>query len=164
MARGDSSGAQGSRDMKSKARFVSWEIVEPHGDNPHILTEISHTALKFTVEVNDKVSKGHHGIVLYDRDRNIVWGWATNDVELLPGEHEFRYAFPMLPLRPGPYAWLVSLWEEGRQLDAWECLPEMIVATEGHQHPRDEFSGVLNIPSAFEIQERVVTAVPKGPV
>jgi len=72
-------------------------------------------------------------------------------VKLGIGEHEFRYTFPMLPLRPGPYSWQVSLYDEGEQLDAWDCVPEMIIATEGHQHPDDEWNGVLNIPSEFTI-------------
>ena len=50
------------------------------------------------------------------------------------GEHDLCYTFPMLPLRPGPYYWVVSLYDDGNQLDAWDGVPEMVVATEGHQH------------------------------
>ena len=70
-----------------------------------------------------------------------------------PGVHSFTYTFPMLPLRPGAYAWLVSLYEDGELLDAWDCLPEMNIATRVYQHARDEWSGILNVPSEFSIHE-----------
>jgi hypothetical protein len=84
----------------------------------------------------------------------LIWGWAADNVNLGIGQHELRYTFPMLPLRPGPYTWLVSLWEEWVQIDVWDCLPEMIVATKSQQHARDEFNGLLNIPSQFEVSQR----------
>jgi hypothetical protein len=68
------------------------------------------------------------------------------------GRHELAYWFPMLPLKPGPYSWYVTLWEDEDLIDSCELIPEMIVATENHQHPRDEWSGHLNVPTRFEIQ------------
>jgi hypothetical protein len=57
----------------------------------------------------------------------------------------------MLPLRPGLYTWLVALYEKGQPIDIWDCVPEMMVATENFQHPQDQWSGILNIPVAFEV-------------
>jgi hypothetical protein len=37
--------------------------------------------------------------------------------------------------------------------DLWDCLPEMIVATPNFQHARDEWSGVLNVPSEMRLAE-----------
>jgi len=79
----------------------------------------------------------------------LIWGWAAYNFEMQPGMHEFSYKFPMLPLRPGPYAWLVSLYDDQEEIDVWECVPEMIVATETRQHTYDHWNGVLNIPSEF---------------
>ena len=63
----------------------------------------------------------------------------------------------MLPLRPGPYAWLVSLYDEMvEEVDAWDCLPEMVVAAQVHQHPLDHWNGVLNIPTELSILAKVV--------
>jgi hypothetical protein len=31
-------------------------------------------------------------------------------------------------------------------------VPDMIIATEGHQHPQDEWNGILNVPCQFEIR------------
>jgi hypothetical protein len=53
----------------------------------------------------------------------------------------------MLPLKPGPYWWVVSLYELNEMLDVWYCTPEMNVATDNHQHPTDEWNGILNIPT-----------------
>jgi hypothetical protein len=64
----------------------------------------------------------------------------------------------MLPLRPGTYQWQVSIWEDTEMLDMWDCLPEMNVATEVHQHYSDEWNGVLNIPSRFSyLREEEIT-------
>ena len=59
----------------------------------------------------------------------------------------------MLPLRPGVYSWQVSLWNEDGMLDLWNCSPELIVASENHQHPLDKWNGILNMPSTMEIHE-----------
>jgi len=45
----------------------------------------------------------------------------------------------------------VSLYDDEDEIDVWECLPEMIVATESRQHTYDHWSGVLNIPSEFSL-------------
>jgi lipopolysaccharide transport system ATP-binding protein len=155
MTRGDMDSASLDRKHQGKARFVSWEMLEPQGNSGHILSRLGPVTLRISIDVFQPVQGGHHGIILYDHERRLIWGWATDNVTLGIGRHELRYTFPMLPLRPGPYAWLVSLWEEGEQVDVWDCLPEMIVATEPHQHARDEFNGILNIPSQFEVREQI---------
>jgi len=156
MSRGDQNGNATKRaeGVAAKARFAGWEVVEPRGGQANILCGMGTATVRFWVEINEPVREGHHGCALFNHDRELIWAWATDNVNLGVGEHEFRYTFPMLPLRPGPYSWQVSLYDEGEQLDAWDCVPEMIIATEGHQHPEDEWNGVLNIPSRFEIRSR----------
>jgi lipopolysaccharide transport system ATP-binding protein len=152
MARGDTNGHSQVRGAGSKARFLRWEISEPRGDNPHLLTEIATTTIKFALEVHQAVRKGHHGIALRNLDQQLIWAWAADDLDLAAGEQELCYIFPMLPLRPGPYTWHVSLYEDGKLLDYWDCFPEMVVATEAHQHRSDEWNGILNVPSRFAIR------------
>ena len=149
MARGDSNGAQQHRGPGTKARFVKWEIAEPCGDDPHILTKLGPTTIKFTLQVHKPIQNGHHGIALFNAERQLMWGRATDGVQLDTGDHELVYAFPMLPLRPGPYSWLVSLYEDAKELDVWECTPEMNVGVENYQHQFDSWNGVLNIPASF---------------
>jgi len=152
MARGETSLAGSRAERQShKGHFERWEIVEPRGDAGHILRGLGPVTVSFVVEVDEPVRAGHHGCALFSRDRELIWAWATDDVKLEAGVHAFRYTFPMLPVRPGPYSWQVSLYDEGEQLDTWDCVPEMIIATEGHQHSDDEWNGVLNLRAEFAI-------------
>jgi ABC-type polysaccharide/polyol phosphate transport system ATPase subunit len=142
-----------TRGSAAKARFVKWEITEPRVENPHLLAEITTTTVKFVVEVTQHIRHGHHGIALRNLDQQLVWAWAADEVNLPPGTCDLCYTFPMLPLRPGPYSWHVSLYDEGNLVDYWDGVPQMIVATEIHQHRSDEWNGILNIPSTFAVQE-----------
>lgn len=132
--------------------FVGWEIVEPRVENPCVLTTAGQVRVKFVLRLSKPVADGIHGIALFNHERQLMWGWAKYHFQLDEGLHEFHYSFPTLPLRPGVYSWQVSLFDQDRQVDIWECYPEMIIATEGHQHLRDEWNGVLNVPCAFGVK------------
>ena len=151
MARGGTNSPSQDRGAGTKGRFLKWEIAGPPGGDPHVLTTLGPVTVKFILQINKPIQNGHHGIALFNLDRQLIWGWAKDGIELNAGENELRYTFPMLPVRPGPYTWLVSLYDEGIEVDAWECLPEMSVATEIYQHGHDRWSGVLNVPSEFTI-------------
>src|SRR5690349_10127611 len=157
MARGDSNAKQQHRGSGTKARFLKWEISKPLSDSPHRLDTFGPVIVKFAVEISKAFSNAVHGIALYNHDRQLIWGLATYNFELMPGTHEFEYRFPMLPLRPGPYSWLVSLFDDDEEVDVWDCVPEMIVATESRQHRYDEWNGVLNIPSEFVVTPLAAT-------
>jgi lipopolysaccharide transport system ATP-binding protein len=135
-----------------RARFAGWKIDDPQGESPYELASVGPVTLKFIVDVIKKIRRGVLGTALYNVDRQLIWGRAANDLEMDEGSHALSYRFPMLPLKPGPYSWYVTLWEDDELIDACELIPEMIVATENHQHPRDEWSGHLNIPACFEVQ------------
>jgi lipopolysaccharide transport system ATP-binding protein len=155
MSRGeDRHQSNGTERQISKGRFVKWEIVEPRGEEPNILNSLGPVTVRFVVHIEKTIGKGQHGCALFDSERRLIWAWAADGLNLAPGRHELRYTFPMLPLRPGPYSWQVSLYDEGERLDAWDCLPEMIIATEGLQHAEDEWNGILNLPSRFEMDDR----------
>jgi len=139
----------------SKGRFVRWEIADLSSGSPHLLNTLGPVTVRFVLELKRPIHNGHHGVALRGMDNQLIWAWATSELELEMGSHEFRYTFPMLPVRPGPYRWHVSLYDDGKLIDALECLPEMIVATENYQHSRDEWNGVLNVPCRFEVLEGV---------
>ena len=153
MAAGDRSDQKDEQGRSGKAgRFVHWGIVQPDGAQAHLLEHFGPVTIKFTVELYQQVRNGHHGIALYNRDNQLLWGWGAYGLELPVGEHQFCYTLPMLPLRPGPYTWVVSLYDnQTDRVDAWECVPEMVVATEPIAHQLDEMAGVLNMPMRFEI-------------
>jgi ABC-type polysaccharide/polyol phosphate transport system ATPase subunit len=156
MARGGRNEATRVRGPATKGRFVRWDIADPPGEDSHILSSLGPVTLRFSVDLREPVRNGAHGVALYNHDRQLMWGWAAYGLRLAAGEHDFLHTIPVLPLRPGPYSWLVSLYHNhDEELDVWECLPEMIVATEAHQHRFDEWNGILNIPNQFSVSARV---------
>ena len=154
MTKGERDDHEKERPHGEKGRFIRWEIAEPRSDEPNVLTGLGPVTIKFTVVIHAPVAKGHHGCALFNHERQLIWAWATSNLDLRTGQQDFCYTFPMLPIRPGAYSWQVSLYNEEDQIDAWECIPEMIVATEGFQHKYDHWNGILNIPSRFEVTGR----------
>jgi lipopolysaccharide transport system ATP-binding protein len=154
MASGDRENSRPDGGAAVKARFVRWEIAEPRGESAHVLNKLGPVTVRFLVEVREPIEAGYHGVALYNHDKQLIWAWATREFfRLEEGEHEFSYTFPMLPLRPGPYYWQVSLYEgHETQLDFLDFSPEMIVAMENYQHNWDQWNGVLNIPSEFTMR------------
>jgi len=147
---GGSASRNGSRDA-AKARFTRWAIHGSTSNPPCILESMGRVKFAFEVVLNTPLRIGHHGIALYNSDRNLLWGTAVNNLELPPGTHTFIHELPSLPVRPGPYTWRVSLFDEHGLLDDWLCAPEMLVATEPVTHPSDEWAGLLNIPEEFSV-------------
>ncbi|HZP34554.1 MAG TPA: polysaccharide ABC transporter ATP-binding protein [Candidatus Acidoferrales bacterium] len=152
MARGGNV-EQEHRDLEDKTRFVKWQIAGLPEGTAHQLDSLGEVTIHFDLQLNQALQRGHHGIALFSGGRELIWGRAIDNLRLEPGLHRISYTFPCLPLRPGPYFWQVSLWENGNCFDAWDCLPQMIVATPNFQHPRDEWSGILNIPSQVRVSQ-----------
>ena len=151
MSRRERSPGQNTRTANTKGRFLRWEIVEPKSNGPHVLSALGPVTIRLIVEIYEPIRKGVHGIALHNQDRHLIWGWAAHNLDLAAGVYDFCYTFPMLPLRPGPYSWAVSLADDHQYVDDWECVPDMIVATRPVTHPRDEWSGLLNVPIEFTI-------------
>jgi ABC-type polysaccharide/polyol phosphate transport system ATPase subunit len=138
--------------------FVSWEIIEPRGEKPNMLATLGPVKVRFVLQLDRAVNDGHHGIALFNHERQLMWAWAARHLQLQPGTHEFYYEFPTLPLRPGLFTWDLSLYDGVNQIDLWSCSPEMIVATEIHQHPDDCWNGVLNLPCQFSTEQGALIA------
>jgi ABC-type polysaccharide/polyol phosphate transport system ATPase subunit len=153
MSRGNADGAGQTRSAGTKSAFLRWEITAPRDSQPHILASLDPLTIRFVLELKHPIRMGHHGIALRNIDNQLIWAWSRDNIDLPAGMHGFCYTFPSLPVRPGPYTWEVSLYDEHDLVDAWRCLPEMIVATENFQHHRDEWNGVLNIPSQLTITD-----------
>lgn len=137
-----------------KARFLRWEIVEPRNEQPNVLASLGPVTVQFTLQVNEPIRMGHHGITLFNTEGQLMWGWAANDLMIESGVTTLTYRFPMLPLRPGAYFWNVSLYDEHGLVDVWHCVPEMIIATESYQHQMYHWNGILNIPCRFWVDKR----------
>ena len=154
MSAGDRSSPSRVNGVAKKAHFVRWEMGEPGGESSHALNTLNPVMVRFVLEVNAPIRRGVHGVALYNAERQIIWGRAAYELDLAVGTHEFTYQFPILPLRPGGYTWGVTLWDDHGLIDLVDMMPEMIVSTENYQHPRDEWSGVLNLPSEFSVREK----------
>ncbi len=140
-------------DDKEKARFVRWEIDGANPDSPHCVESMGLVVFRFHLKVTKPVKRAIHGIALYNVERQLIWGSSVSDLHLNPGSYDFAYEFPTLPLRQGPYSWLLSLWDDEGQVDLWDGVPEMVVATDSYQHARDEWTGLLNLPARFTLDE-----------
>ncbi|HEY4950907.1 MAG TPA: polysaccharide ABC transporter ATP-binding protein [Candidatus Acidoferrales bacterium] len=137
----------------TRAQFLRWQIGGSRADQLHVLSSMDPVTVQFWVELAQPVINGEHGVALFNADRQLMWARAAQSLALRPGVHVFSHTFPTLPLRPGAYQWQVSLWDNSAMLDLWDCLPEMTIATEIHQHHMDQWNGVLNIPTKFSHQE-----------
>ncbi|MGH9682892.1 MAG: polysaccharide ABC transporter ATP-binding protein [Candidatus Acidiferrales bacterium] len=135
-----------------KAQFLRWGIAEPASTPAHVLSTLGPVTVNFAVELARPIKNGEHGVALFDAERHLMWARAEQNLTLEPGVHVFSHSFPTLPLRPGAYQWQVSLWEGAEMLDLWDCLPDMTIATEVHQHHMDEWNGILNLPAKFSRQ------------
>ncbi len=155
MARGESNGHGQDRASHTKGRFLRWEIAEPPTSPPHVLSSLGPVTVNFAVELAEPISSGEHGIALFNAERQLMWARAAQKLSLEPGVHVLSHTFPSLPLRPGAYQWQVSLWDNGEVLDLWDCVPDLTIATEVHQHYMDEWNGILNLPSEFSMGSEV---------
>ena len=94
MAHGDQNTAQKHRGPATKGRFLKWEIAQPRSDDPHTLTHLGPTTIKFCVEIHEPLRKAVHGIALFNHDRQLIWGWATRRWISLPATTSFVTHFP----------------------------------------------------------------------
>jgi lipopolysaccharide transport system ATP-binding protein len=140
-----------ARDPKIKARFLAWELLDPESPSPHLLTTSGPFSVKFTVEVNKPIRLGAHGIEINDSAGQRMWANAVYNLNINPGIHEFVHRVESMPLKPGPYSWRVTLFDEYERIDIWDGMPELMIGAKPQSHPRDEWAGLLNIPSEFAL-------------
>jgi lipopolysaccharide transport system ATP-binding protein len=151
MARSDKNRMQQNRGAVEKARFALWEITGAGEEDTHTLVNLDPVTVRFVVEVGRALRSAMHGVALYNHEQLLIWAWNSGKFQLKAGVHQFCHTFPTLPVRPGPYNWLVTLYEEGELVDSWNCTPEMVVATAVYQSTYDEWNGILNLPTRFEV-------------
>jgi lipopolysaccharide transport system ATP-binding protein len=144
---------------RAQGEFLNWQIANSAAGAPNTITTLDEVIVEFRLELKRPVRRGVHGITLYNSDRQIMWGWACYELDLEAGLHELTYKFPVLPLKPGTYTWMVSFWDEHELIDMGDMVPELQVLTPTLQHPRDEWSGVMNLPVEFRIDQRVTSQI-----
>jgi lipopolysaccharide transport system ATP-binding protein len=143
--------ARGESGNGGTARFLKWDILEPHHSVANVVATLGPVKLRLSVKVNKPIRNGHHGIALFNNDGLLMWASAVNGLNLKPGVCDFQYSLSSLPLKPGPYRLHVSLFNDGELVDSWHCVPDLIIGTEPLTHPLDEWQGVLNQPCEFTV-------------
>jgi homopolymeric O-antigen transport system ATP-binding protein len=136
---------------RGRGRFLGWRILDPQGGDPHSLEAQGPVKFAFDLELNQPVQGGRHRILLYNRDGLLVWGDDTPSLNLSPGRHRLVYRFAGLPLRPGPYSWLLGLYDDRGGVDECHCVPQLNVCTEPLNNLEDERTGLLNISPDFSV-------------
>jgi lipopolysaccharide transport system ATP-binding protein len=135
----------------TRGHFTGWEIINEE-ETSNSLGDAGPVTVRFRLRLQQPVKNGVHGIALYNTERQLLWGWAAYELNLGAGEHELVYDFPLLPLKPGIYTWMVSFWDRDELIDMGDLTPEFHVTTPSFQHQRDEWTGLLNLPSEFKVR------------
>jgi lipopolysaccharide transport system ATP-binding protein len=138
---------------QGKARFRRWQILDP-GQNPaNHLTTLGPVTFQFVAEVYRPLDLHDLGISLYDQERQLILVWSLGRMKLDPGTQEINCTVPTLPLRPGAYTWFAWMWDDRGFVDRWDGFPELVVATEDHQHPAASKRGLVNVPCSVELRQ-----------
>jgi lipopolysaccharide transport system ATP-binding protein len=143
----------------ARGYFTGWEIVDQE-KTPHSLGDAGPVTVRFTLKLHEPTKNGVHGIALYNADRQLLWGWAAYELNLGAGDYDLVYDFPLLPLKPGIYTWMVSFWDRDKLIDMGDLTPEFHVVTPSFQHQRDEWTGLLNLPSEFTVRPSYAATTP----
>jgi lipopolysaccharide transport system ATP-binding protein len=136
----------------ARGHFTGWEIVDQAETSAHAMGAIGPVTVRFMLKLYEHVKNGVHGIALYNAERQLLWGWAAYELNLCAGDHDLIYDFPLLPLKPGIYTWMVSFFDRDELIDKGDLTPEFHVVTQSFQHQLDEWSGLINLPSQFRVR------------
>jgi len=149
--------AQETHQAAGSPVFLGWEL----DDAGNILRDGSkQIALNFTIAPKETVRRGHFGLRLHNDAGVSVGGWGFDDLSLEAGVQRLRFTLPYLPLRPGTYTILCSLFNGGNNLtggkllEIWNAIPFLAVDTLPLSHQQDAWAGILNIPADLEVGAR----------
>jgi ABC-type polysaccharide/polyol phosphate transport system ATPase subunit len=145
----------GRSDEKSLAVvFSHWSVC---GDNNIVRGGFDKVSLHFHLCLPKAIRMGHFGITIFNNENAIVVGWGFDNVELPVGKQELVLGLPMLPLRPGIYSVVCTLFEDGNNLtggelvEQWHAVPPLVVDAKPLSHSQDRWAGMLNIPASLQV-------------
>jgi lipopolysaccharide transport system ATP-binding protein len=134
--------------------FVRWSIA---GRGPVLAEPHEPPELRFELLLDAPVSLGHFGVAIVNDANLVVAGWGFDRVSLPAGAVQVSVVPRALPVRPGTYSIVVSLFDGGNNLtggrlvESWQAVPPLIVDAAPLAHPQDQWAGVLNIPADLSI-------------
>jgi ABC-type polysaccharide/polyol phosphate transport system ATPase subunit len=142
--------------------FLGWDL----DGNGNILKDgLKKTALNVAVCPKESIRRGHLGFHIYNDQSVLVASWGFDDLSLEPGLQHIRLTLPYLPLRPGTYSILCSLFNGGnnltggKMLEVWNAVPLLAVDTLPLSHLQDTWAGILNIPADLTVSTRIESKV-----
>jgi ABC-type polysaccharide/polyol phosphate transport system ATPase subunit len=150
-------GIQDGQSDAGSSVFIGWEIP---GEENTLRDGLREMTLNFTVSPKEAVRRGHFGLHIYNDAGLLVASWGFEEVTLEPGLQQLQVMLPYLPLRPGSYSILCSLYNEGnnltggRLLEVWNAVPFLNVDTLPLSHQQDNWAGIFNIPADLKITAR----------
>ena len=149
-------GASSAKDRQdSDVCFSRWEI-SGHGNV--LRNGTRDLTLHFDVRLNECVSSGHFGVAILNESDLVVVGWGFDEVGIPRGHQKLILRVPELPLRPGVYTLVCSLFNRGNNLtggqlvEQWNAVPPLVVDTTPVSHPQDRWCGLLNIPAQLSLK------------
>lgn len=147
-------GEQSGLAALSSSVFLGWEIAS----KGNILKDgLKETTLNFAICPKEAIRRGHFGMHIHNDAGVLVASWGFDDLSLEPSQQELRVTLPYLPLRPGTYTILCSLFNGGNNLtggkvlEVWNAVPLLAVDTLPLSHPQDAWAGILNVPGELII-------------
>ena len=132
--------------------FIRWSFADGGNVLPHPQDRVT---LWIEVNAPERVVAGHFGAVVSDDEGRIVAGWAFDDLNLPEGPSRLSLELDGLPIKPGTYALLFSLFTRGnnlnggKALEIWHAVPRLIVNSQDFGHPQSRWSGPLNVKASL---------------
>lgn len=139
-------------DTSANSCFLNWGFL----DGGNVLRD-PHAGVVMSIALNipERVVAGHFGVVITNDEGRIVAGWAFDELNLAHGPARLNLELDGLPIKPGAYSLLFSLFNRGNNLNGgkvleiWHAVPRLIVNSEYFGHPQDRWSGPLNIKASL---------------
>jgi len=115
--------------------------------------------LRFHVRLNEPVRHSHFGLPIQKEGSLTLIGCGFDGLEIQAGLQELDLKVPFLPLRPGVYTFVCSIFNhgnniaQGRLADSWQVVPPLVVDTMPLANPQERRAGVLNISAELEVTD-----------
>jgi ABC-type polysaccharide/polyol phosphate transport system ATPase subunit len=148
------SGPQQGQNLAGSPVFLGWELA---GGGTILRDGLNQVTLHFMISPNEEVRRGHFGLHIYNDSSVLVASWGFEEVSLERGTQQLRVTVPYLPLRPGSYSILCSMFNGGnnltggRLLELWNAVPFLAVDTLPRSHQQDRWAGVFDIPAELSV-------------
>lgn len=152
----ESSGLQRDSSLPENGRcFLRWSVC---GHDNILRDGLQSVVFHCYARVHESISQGHFGLKIFNDSGVLMVGWGFDNLDIAAGEREILLRIPLLPLRPGAYSVVCTLFDRGNNLtggrlvEEWNAQPPLIVDTRPLSHPQDRWAGILNLPADLRVR------------